>query len=445
MAQLKLRMVNGTWQIVGSPTDPINMRREDDTWEVFGDGGGDPLKLRQSNGSWITATTSGSSSGIVVAHFYQYDLDTPDVHVNLPDKTVIIRNNITNTTYTGVTDANGKLVYKNLPLGTYYVTLHKGQDGFFYDSGPHTFTVQDPIWYVESAIPATLETYDYSNEPLVTPTYVFSEPTGWTAEHHKIYETWNYLHDPDLSDHFSTGPSSNFSSTSIVEAGWNGNIGQNDFGEYDTKKTETVSWYSLPIGMFVQDAMTDVEIKRVSNPEWASNLTLKSIKVIHNLQGYSIEKQARLWWSQYYDAVTNLSLSEGTGTLRYGGPVANTYLQLYEFIGAQTGLYTVPQIRNLDYHVDNDNEILWQGSLNDLGMTNHYHGLPLTYPYFTVVQEFDAAQIGEETALYYFIQAEDLGDPESLNVSDGHPTVEAHTKDNRIFDTVEVELVYEWF
>lgn len=432
---MKIRMPDGTWLTVGTSSRPLNMRMPDDTWKVFADGGGNKLKVR-TDSTWTQVTSSGSSSGIITGKVFEYD-STFTIFTPLKNKTVDLFNTTTHHNTRVTTDVNGQFIARNLALGHITVTAYKSQ------WTPITtmnviLTTEDPIEHVELGFPQSYHVFEYSpNDAGRSDRFLWH--TGMYAELREYFE-WRGS-TGQLGSEEITNDTSGLAASGYTTTGWTGAV-SGDFGIDYRYRQDIVDWYSVPMGMFLEDSRIQFEATKLNDPTgWATaDAVLEKIEVVHKLQGFSVEKYQVPWMNAYNWALTTLGYYPGVGALRYQGPTPDTFTITDSW---KSSVYTVPAVRDHPY-AHEEGPILWTGNLNDLGQTSGIHGIPYKEP-IEVVQTFLPAAIPTvETGFQYHIQVGPLPEPISFAEADTRVN-DAYTIQNDISDQIIVRVYYRWY
>lgn len=359
---MKIRMPNGTWNDVGTATQPINLRMPDGTWKLFGGGDGEPLYVRTPQMTWTLVTTAGMPTA----------------------------------------------------------------------SNTYTYT------YVLSSSPAGLP---YAPGDSFRPLMVNN--VGWKAERRFNYEykvpqpNGTYRDDsaqrPLGEQIFTNADSPPWDATAVSAMGWIGN----EFNTFSRYMRETVSWFPIPIGMFIADADLTVTQNSINNPNSVfAQMQISSVEVGHRLEGFSVLKSQVPWMNNYNLGSTTLGLHPGVGALRYWGAAAKTTTLTLNY---NRSVYTIPTVRTpATFRRDTFGEILWTGNLNDLGMHQSIHGLPVRLPMVEVTQSFTPQLYGPGDALMYHLQTAPVPEPIPLD------STRSYTTSNYLGDLPVVRVIYEY-
>lgn len=345
------------WWPAGSIDRPAYVRHKGE-WKKFAGGPGVPMNVRTFDGQWIKFTSEGDVPLFVVDEFVTGGLNTA---------------------------APGGVGYD----AVYDENAHVSHPIFYADQYWRAGRIVD----LEYAAPYDGNVNSFSNEryhPGTQLTFGIGALMG-------------------LGEYTDT-----MQAHTVASTGWIGD----EFGTYRRYIDEMVSWYSLPIGLFLEAAKTRMAIYKFNARDipnhWSQRTELVKVEVESRLGGYSLNKQAAPWFNSYYESYSTIGLHTGVGALRFQGPTAPAELVtvLYD-----NGVFTTKRIVDKPFNRDGGEKILWTGDLNDLG--NPYwiganfgtHGIPRRRPGVTVVQNFDPRDFTERDCLQYHLQTSPLADP----------------------------------
>ncbi len=83
--------------------------------------------------------------------------------------------------------------------------------------------------------------------------------TGWHTTQKEYFEWRNYPSGPIGIENYS-GFDSGLYAQVYTTTGWTGGVGTGDYGTDYRYREEVLSWYSLPIGMYLEEAKTWYEL-----------------------------------------------------------------------------------------------------------------------------------------------------------------------------------------
>jgi hypothetical protein len=448
----------GRWVEVGTGYRPINVRDKHAEWMCFGGGGGEPLSLRTKHAGpgggpgWYQVSSQGANVGTV------YGRVTRSADFGATEDPVVGAQVWVSPSYgdyfgggTGVThtDANGNFAIHNIspvvfgvPLGLAVIRAVSDPPDYSYTQGPGgeflagarvTLTHDHPVQGIDLMLGPGYHMIEYT----------FGGDTGWWARTDQLLQAvWGpdqASADVDTSVRESSAVSSGLQAEGFSGTGYNlALVGES--ARYDREKYDLVSWWSLPIGMIVEQTRIDWALNRANSSEdWAARgAQLSRIQVVHNLSGFSVQKAAMYNWAHWEWADTTIGPGLGLGALTCQGGTSSEFSQPYVW---QDNVVTLPVIRELAWEHSDDGDMLWLGDLNSLGNVDGRHGLTARDP-LRVVQEVDEPSSPAES-LQYHLQVSPLADPMTYAEVDaaGYP---AYAVLNQVSDQMSVRIYYEY-
>lgn len=326
---LKLRVGTG-WVEVGTTQQPLNLRLPDNTWQAFGDGGGQPLKLRNTSGGWWIVSTAGIGGSISGTLWHHNGDIAPGYEVTITGPTPDIT----------TTDSGGDYSFTGLEFGSYSVFVRITD--YLTISASVTLSLSEPHAQVNLFIPAGISTFSET----------FNAASGWGAAY--LTRSYQGPSTPTFAADALAGSSENFT----------------DFGSQESGTNDLVTWLSVPIA-----AMRDFADAHVA-------LTLASPVLSHIEVKFQINGNSYTW--DGHDTTTS---SDGIGSILYQGPTAtgDTASLTWTAHSGEHITATIPVVRDMGYF-KGDGETVWSGNLTDtLTAISVAHTLPGDYAY-------DAAQ-----------------------------------------------------
>jgi hypothetical protein len=411
----KLRMTGGTWLPVGNKAHPLRIRMPDGTWQVLGGGNGMPLKLRMPDGTWRVVTRAGISLGGTVSGQVSHLDGRPAVAftvrvglAQLPDGSVGVKS--------ALTDANGRYVIYDVNYGLHPVVLviSESQNEVVFI----TLNAGHPNATVDYILPGGYFPYHYGKQDF--PQYAM----GWIAQ---TEAGENEGLTPRAYTRHSESSASNgaYFAYSTSASGWTGN----EAGDMEAYKRDQVGWYSVPIAVMREAALAWMDVFGY----FYSNAVLDHIDVVANLYGSSVVKGQMPWMGRYHFGDTTISDYTGTGVWLYQGHTPDvTEPFSWDTSGPVTPRQVdLPVVRN-KLLAREQGTAIWSGSLNDLGSGEHgYNRQPLAVTH-TLAADYPYA-----AAQYHFYTSE-APQPRPLRPEQDYST------DNQLGAQFEVDFVFKF-